>query len=218
MRADMNTKNLPMIGIAGGIASGKSSVSKYLFQQGYTVIDADKLGHRVLDPSEPSYQEIVEAFGSSILNDDATINRQKLGGVVFGDPEKLKALNAISHPRITAMVIEQVQAQVDTSKEGIVFLEAALILESKTLPKSQQIWLITTSPEQAVTRLVERNGFTEKEALSRVNAQPSNANRIPKADIVIENTSTLEALFEKIDVLLKTTNFKDLHSCSPMTQ
>ena len=99
-----------LIGLTGGIASGKSTVIQYLRYQGYPVIDADKLGHKVLEPGNPGYSKVVEKFGAGILNKDKSVNRLILGGLVFSDPSKLQALNEISHPLIAEMVMKEFES------------------------------------------------------------------------------------------------------------
>ena len=115
-----------LIGLTGGIASGKSTVVQYLRQAGFSVIDADNLGHKVLEPGNPGYNKVVEKFGDEILNPDSTLNRPVLGRIVFGDPEKLKQLNEISHPIIEDMIQKEFKKLASVSIGGVVFLEAAL--------------------------------------------------------------------------------------------
>ena len=119
-----------LIGLTGGIASGKSTVIQYIRYQGYPVIDADKLGHKILESGNPGYGKVIEKFGKGILNKDKTVNRLILGGIVFSDPSKLKALNEISHPIIAEMVLKEFKSMVSKDSKGIVFLEAALLIEA----------------------------------------------------------------------------------------
>ena len=116
-----------LIGITGGIASGKSTVIQYLRYQGYSIIDADKLGHKVLEPGNPGYSKVLEKFGESILNKDKTVNRLILGGIVFSDPSKLKSLNEISHPIIAEMVLKEFKSIVSKDSKGIVFFGSSII-------------------------------------------------------------------------------------------
>lgn len=193
---------LPMIGLTGGIASGKSTVSQYLRQQGFHVIDADQLGHRVLEPGQASYEQILQTFGHEILNPDSTINRRALGNIVFNSPEDLKKLNQISHPRIGQMILEEVKTKASRSRAGLVFLEAALLLEGNSFPTCPQIWGVAVSPKIAIARLQERNGFTQGEAEARLRSQMSNDARQKYAHVWIENNASLEELYQKVDAAL----------------
>ena len=119
-----------LIGLTGGIASGKSTVIQYLRYQGYPVIDADKLGHKVLEPGNQGYINVVEKFGEGILNKDKTVNRLILGGIVFSDPFKLKALNEISHPIIAEMVLKEFKLKSSMDQKGILIRDCVSILQS----------------------------------------------------------------------------------------
>ena len=111
-----------LLGLTGGISSGKSTVIQYIRYQGYPVIDADILGHKVLEPGNLGYSKVVKKFGKGILNKDKTVNRLILGGIVFSDPSKLKALNEISHPIIAEMVLKEFKSISSRDSKGIVFL------------------------------------------------------------------------------------------------
>lgn len=198
----MDETKLPLIGLTGGIASGKSTVSQYLRQKGFHVIDADQLGHRVLAPEQPSYHQVLEAFGHDILNQDGAINRRSLGNIVFNDPAALEKLNQISHPRIREMILHDVEKFASHSRAGLVFLEAAILLEGRNFPACQQIWIVAVDPEIAIARLQERNQFTREAAKARLNAQLSNEERRNYADVWIENDGSLEMLFQQVDTTL----------------
>ena len=203
----MEETPLAMIALTGGIASGKSTVAKYLREKGFHVIDADKLGHRVLNYGQPSYHQIVETFGKDILNEDGSINRRILGNIVFNNPEQLKKLNQISHPLIWKMILEEKEKFASYSSAGLIFLEAAILLESKLFPRFQQVWVVETDPDIAIARLCRRNQFMPEEAKVRLNAQLSNQARRKKADIVIENNGSLPALYQQVDTILAKMRF-----------
>jgi dephospho-CoA kinase len=132
-----------LIGLTGGIASGKSTVIQYLRYQGFPVIDADKLGHKVLEPGNPGYSKVVKIFGEVVLNKDKTVNRLVLGGIVFADPSQLKALNEISHPIIAEMVLKEFESIVSDDSNGIVVFEAALLIEANWYNMCHHIWVVT---------------------------------------------------------------------------
>ena len=186
-----------LIGLTGGIASGKSTVIQYIRYQGYTVIDADKLGHRVLELGNPGYSKVVEKFGKGILNEDKTVNRLVLGGIVFADPSQLKALNEISHPIIAEMVLKEFESIVSKDSRGIVFLEAALLIEANWYNMCHHIWVVTLDAAEATRRLQERDGLSESEARSRLESQLTPEERLAYADVVLHNDGPRKDLFSQ---------------------
>ena len=160
-----------LIGLTGGIASGKSTVLQHLRQAGYSVIDADKLGHKVLEQGNPGYNKVVKCFGNEILNPDGSVNRTALGRIVFVDAEKLKQLNEISHPIIAEMIQKEFEESVSDSNGGIVFLEAALLIEANWYKVCGHIWVVSLDPTVALHRLKERDNLSETEAKQRVGTQ-----------------------------------------------
>ena len=184
-----------LIGLTGGIASGKSTVVQYLRQAGFSVIDADKLGHKVLEPGNHGYNKVVEIFGNGILNSDNTLNRPVLGRIVFGDPEKLKQLNEISHPIIEDMIQKEFRKLASVSIGGVVFLEAALLIEANWYKVCRLIWVVTLEPSVAIKRLQERDGLSQKEAQSRLETQLTPVERLTYADVVLQNDGSQEELF-----------------------
>ena len=192
-----------LIGLTGGIASGKSTVIQYLRYQGYPVIDADKLGHKVLEPSNPGYSKVVEKFGASILNKDKSVNRLILGGIVFSDPSKLQALNEISHPLIAELVIKEFESIVSDDSNGIVFLEAALLIEANWYNMCQQIWVINLEVSEERRRLQKRDDLSESEARSRLESQLNIKERLAYADVVLDNNGSRKDLLSQTQQALE---------------
>ena len=186
-----------LIGLTGGIASGKSTVIQYIRYQGYPVIDADKLGHRVLELGNPGYSKVVEKFGKGILNKDNTVNRLVLGGIVFADPSQLKALNEISHPIIAEMVLKEFESIVSEDSRGVVFLEAALLIVANWYDMCHHIWVVTLDTVEATRRLQERDGLSESEARSRLESQLTPEERLAYADVVLNNDGSRKDLFSQ---------------------
>ena len=186
-----------LIGLTGGIASGKSTVIQYIRYQGYPVIDADKLGHRVLELGNPGYSKVVEKFGKGILNEDKTVNRLVLGGIVFADLSQLKALNEISHPIIAEMVLKEFESKISEDSGGIVFLEAALLIEANWYNKCHHIWVVTLDAAEATRRLQKRDGLSESEARSRLESQLTAKERLAYADVVLHNNGSRKDLFSQ---------------------
>ena len=186
-----------LIGLTGGIASGKSTIIQYLIYKGYPVIDADKLGHKVLEPGNPGYSKVVRKFGESILNKDKTVNRLILGGIVFSDPSKLKTLNDISHPIIAEMVLKKFKSIVSSDSKGIVFLEAALLIEANWYNMCHHIWVVNLEAAEARRRLQKRDGLSESEARSRLESQLNTKERLAYADVVLRNDGSRKDLLSQ---------------------
>ena len=185
------------IGLTGGIASGKSTVAEFFREQGVPVIDADILGHRTYDPGTGTFAAVVATFGNDVVADDGTIDRRVLGGKVFGKPEEMTRLTDIVWPGIRALASEELSA-LEVAGNGIVLLEAAVLLEAGWQDMADEIWVTTVEPDGAVTRLGERNGLDEAAARARIDSQLSNEERIAAADVVIENNGTREELADTI--------------------
>ena len=192
-----------LIGLTGGIASGKSTVIQYLRYQGYPVIDADKLGHKVLEPENPGYRKVLEIFGEGILNKDKTVNRLILGGIVFSDPSKLKSLNEISHPIIAEMVQKEFKSIVSNDSKRIVFLEAALLIEANWYNMCHHIWVVTLETVEAIRRLQKRDGFSESEARSRLESQITAKERLAYADVILRNDGSRKDLLSQTQYALE---------------
>ena len=188
-----------IIGLTGGIASGKSTAARYLAELGAVVIDADKLGHQVYEPNTPGHKAVVAAFGDDILAEDGTINRRALGGKVFGKPEELKRLTDIAWPEIRRMGEAQIAAAKAEDAARPVIVEAAVLFEAGWDSMGDEVWVVIAEPAKAVARAVERDGFDESEVKKRLDAQLSNEERSARADVVIENDSSLEALTSQLD-------------------
>ena len=192
-----------LIGLTGGISSGKSTVLQHLRQAGYSVIDADKLGHKVLEQGNPGYNKVVKCFGNGILNPDGSVNRTALGRIVFVDAEKLKQLNEISHPIIEKMIQNEFEESVSDSNGGIVFLEAALLIEANWYKVCGHIWVVSLDTTVALSRLKERDNLSETEAKLRVGAQLDQEERLAYADVVLQNEGTHEELFTQTQQALR---------------
>ena len=192
-----------LIGLTGGIASGKSTVLQHLRQAGYSVIDADKLGHKVLEQGNPGYNKVVKCFGNEILNPDGSVNRTALGKIVFVDAEKLEQLNEISHPIIAEMIQKEFEESVSDSNGGIVFLEAALLIEANWYKVCGHIWGVSLDPTVALRRLKERDNLSETEAKLRIGAQLDQEESLAYADVVLQNEGTPVELFTQTQQALR---------------
>lgn len=188
-----------IIGLTGGIASGKSTAARYLAELGAFVIDADKLGHQVYEPDTPGHRAVVAAFGDDILAEDGTINRRALGAKVFGKPDELKRLTDIAWPEIRRMGEAQIATAKAENATRPVIVEAAVLFEAGWESLGDEVWVVIADPAKAVARAVERDGFDESEVKKRLDAQLSNEERSGRANVVIENNTSLEALTRQLD-------------------
>lgn len=186
------------IGLTGGIASGKTTVSQFFRAREIPVIDADILGHRAYEPGTDAFKGVVAAFGDDLVAADGTIDRRVLGGKVFGKPEEMKRLTDIVWPQIRTFASEELAA-LETAGNSLAVLEAAVLLEAGWDDLADEVWVVVVEPDQAVARLAQRNGLDEAAARARIASQLSNAERVAKGDTIIENNGTLEDLERAIE-------------------
>ena len=181
-----------VIGLTGGIASGKTTVSEQLDGLGAEIINADLVGHQVYLPGTDAYKDIIDTWGDDLADPDTKeIIRQKLGGIVFSDPEHLKTLNSITWPRIYDMV-DQILDDHRSNDVKVAVLEAAILIEADWTALVDEVWVTAVPVEVASARLQKRNNLTEEQALLRISSQISNEERAATADVVIDTTPSLE--------------------------
>jgi dephospho-CoA kinase len=186
------------IGITGGIGSGKSTVTKILAELGAPIIDADKIGHNIYQPDGPAYPEMIAAFGEGILAPDRTIDRRKLGPIVFGDPGALQRLNAIVHPKMFARMREMVERLRAEGERKPIVIEAAVLIEANWHPLFDEIWLVVASKERVIERVELERGLKPEQTEARIRAQLSDAERRKHATEFISNDGTFEELRTKV--------------------
>jgi len=189
-----------VIGLTGGIGSGKSTVSRYLSELGAAIIDADKLGHEVYLPNTESWRDLVKTFGKEILTPADKIDRKKLGTIVFNNPEKLQQLNAIVHPRMFEIAKQRIE---DNRRKGtqVVILDAPILFETNWTPLVEEVWVVVANEANVIKRAVARSGLTEEQVRARIGSQMSNKDRIQRAQVVIHNDGTAEDLRNKVNEL-----------------
>jgi len=184
--------HIPVIGLTGGIGAGKSTVTQMLAELGAAVIDADKVGHQIYLPDLPAWREIVEAFGAEVLNPDRTINRQALGQIVFADPQALRRLNHIVHPKMFDRMVELIaELHARGGLEAIV-VEAAVLIEANWMPLVDQVWVVVASEAVVVDRLAKQRHLAPEQVRTRIAAQLPNDERLKHAHVVIRNDGSLE--------------------------
>tara|TARA_B100001142_G_C14183649_1_gene597186 strand:+ start:408 stop:1013 length:606 start_codon:yes stop_codon:yes gene_type:complete len=189
-----------VIGLIGGIGSGKSSVSAILHSLGVEIIDADKVGHEAYTPNSEGWKKVISVFGQDIVGPENEIDRKKLGGIVFSDPSEMEKLNKLMHPIIHNLVEEKIKL---LSNQGVkvVVLEAAILIEANWQDLTDEIWLAKSNQEVVIERVQLRNNFTREEIIKRIQSQMSNDEREKHSDIVIDNNGTIEQLEEKVKTL-----------------
>jgi len=186
------------IGLTGGIGSGKSTVSKILATLGAYIIDADVVGHEIYLPGKTAWKEVTEAFGQEIVAPDQTIDRKKLGAIVFSSPDVLARLNTIVHPIMFEEIRQRIQAKRAESFTAPIVVEAAILIEANWLPLADTVWVVETDKEAAIRRVATQRGMSATDAEARIANQLSNAERRKHAQVVIHNNGSLQALEQQI--------------------
>ena len=191
---------MKVIGVTGGIGSGKSMVAQFLAELGAVIIDADKVGHEAFKPDTEVWHKVVAAFGEQILASDGTIDRSKLGKIVFSHPGSLSQLNQITHPRIGKMMRAQLE---NYQRQGVrvVVLEIPLLVDTGKTSLVDEVWVTVASESTVLKRLEERSGLSRQQSLARIHSQISNEERIKHTDVVINNDGSLDELKVKVSEL-----------------
>jgi len=182
-----------IVGLTGGIASGKSSVAQLLRDEGVAIVDADQVAREVVEAGSPGLAAVVEAFGGEVLAADGALDRKALGAIVFGDPAHRRVLESITHPRIFARSMEQL-GRIAAGDAPYGLYDAALLVENGTHQMMAALVMVAAPRESQVRRIVARDGLTEAEANARIDAQLPLAEKIAVADYVIENDGDLTLL------------------------
>jgi dephospho-CoA kinase len=190
-----------IIGITGGIASGKSTVSLYLQELGFTIVDADLASRAVVEPGEEAYHQVVKAFGEDILLTDGNIDRVKLGSIIFNDQEKRLLLNGIVHPAVRNWMRLKTEAALSSGEETV-FMDIPLLFESKLTFMVDKTLLIYVDEQVQLQRLMNRNGLSETEAFARINSQMPLADKKALADAVIDNNGDINETKRQVKSIL----------------
>jgi len=188
------------LGLTGGIASGKSAVAAMLREMGFAVLDADSLAHKLVEPGQPAYGEVLKEFGSSVTSPDGRIDRAKLSAIVFHDRAKLDRLNAIVHPRVAEVVFRQFEEWERQGTRDAAFVEAALLIESGINKSLDGLIVAWCEPEQQLQRLLAR-GLTEEEARRRIAAQLSVEEKLSYATEKIDCSGSLDETRHQVEAL-----------------
>lgn len=190
-----------IIGLTGGIASGKSTVGRLLAQRGIPVIDADQLARRVVAPGSPGLADIVRRFGSGILAADGSLDRPALARIVFADPASRRELEAITHPAIAKLAAAELSALKAAGTETVIYM-APLLIEAGLTDRVDEVWVVYADRETQIRRVMARDGATREEAEARLAAQMPMEEKARHGRIVIDNRGTLEELAGQVEDVL----------------
>lgn len=182
-----------VIGLTGGIGTGKTEVSRILAGLGAEIVNADVLGHQAYEPQTETWRQVVEAFGEEILSETGEVDRRKLGPIVFADERALRRLNAIVHPRIRQMIVERLD-DLGARGLGAAVVEAALFIEAGWSPLADELWVTAAPEETVIERLRARTGLDDKAIRARIDSQMPQQERLRHADVIVENDGSLDSL------------------------
>lgn len=200
----IQNKNI-IIGLTGGIASGKSTVSNILVERGYKVIDADKISREIVEINKPAYKKIVEFFGEEILLGDKSINRKLLGTIIFSDHKKRDVLNNITHPLVFEDIKDKIKEY--SVDNRVIFLDIPLLFEQYDLLKEHkiimdEIWLVYVNKETQITRLMRRDNISKEEAILKIQSQMDIEHKRKMSSKIIDNNGDMESLREVVYKLM----------------
>ena len=188
------------IGLTGGIASGKSTVLTYFKDKGIPYIDADIVAREVVEPGTEGLKAIVEAFGSNLLHDDGTLNRESLGAIVFHNEEKRRQLNNSLKEHIQNRIME-LTAHYESNRTAVLIYDIPLLIEGEWNAMMDEVWLVYVNEPTQIERLMSRNGFSEDDALARIKSQMRLDDKQSFADVIIDNNGTPQELIAQLDTI-----------------
>lgn len=193
--------SVTVIGLTGGIASGKSTVAKYLADNGFIIVDADIASRKAVEAGSSGLEEIRTVFGDGVIQEDGTLNRKALGEIIFQDKYQREKLNAIVHPRVRDIMEAEKEAGLALDKP--VVMDIPLLFENRLESTVDEVWVVYVPKEVQIERLMARNQLSLKEAESRVSSQLSIEEKKQKADKVIDNSGSLQSLYQQLELLIQ---------------
>ncbi len=196
-------KDMKLIGLTGGIGTGKSTVSEYLSKQGCHIVDADKISHAMTEKGGPCLHDIRKRFGADVFHEDGTLNRGKVSSLVFSDAEKKAELERIVTDRVIEEVFQRINALKKREKEGIIILDAPLLFECGLKDYTDENWVVTADLESRILRVGRRDGMDRSQIAARIANQMSSDEKVKMADFVIDNSGSLDALYRQLDSLIE---------------
>ncbi|MFO7601697.1 MAG: dephospho-CoA kinase [Candidatus Desulfacyla sp.] len=206
------TGDLLVLGVTGGIASGKTTVARMLEELGAPIIDFDILAREVVVPSQPAYQEIVDYFGDQIIGEDGNLDRKRLSGIVFQDPEKRRILEGMTHPRIFAAFVRRLRQMAEEDPQRIVQAVIPLLFEARLQPLVHKVLVVYVSPDTQIERLMKRDRISREEARRILDAQMPIDQKAARADYIIRNEGTLDETRNEVQALWRILNKDRINS------
>ncbi len=192
-----------VIGLTGGIGSGKSTVSNYLKDRGAVILDADKMAREIVRPGSPVLDQLAFIFGKEIIKEDGSLNRTALGSMVFSNKENKEILDRITHGEIKRLTLEAIDDYKSKGFKGLVVMDAALLFEAEMDKFAQEVWVVFSPMEERIKRVMTRDNLTYDQVLSRINSQMSDEERNQRGDIVLNNFKDLDFLLNQVDNLIR---------------
>ena len=192
-----------IVGLTGGVASGKTAVSRVLREEGAYIIDADQIARELVQPHKPAWNEIIRAFGKEILQEDRSVDRKELADKIFADPEQRKVLNQILHPRIKEEIARRAREIGQTNPEAIVVIDAPLLVELGMHHNVDRLIVVTSTQTQQIERLKKRDGRSPEEALRLLSSQMPVEEKEKLADFVVRNEGSLEEMKKRAKEVFK---------------
>ena len=194
---------MKIIGLTGGIGSGKSTVTDYLIARGFPVLDADKIAREIVLPGSEMLIQLVSVFGKAILMQDGSLDRKKLGAIVFSDAKKKKTLDGLMHTRILELIHDWILQYREESVHKVIFIDAPLLFETGLDKSASEIWVIDVDEETRIKRIMERDGLKREDIAMRISNQMTRDEKNKRADVILDNTGNQEALYQQIEQLLQ---------------
>jgi dephospho-CoA kinase len=194
-----------VIGLTGGMASGKTTVAKILFRLGAQIIDADAIAKELVAPGQEALQCLVELFGAKIIDRDGRLNRGVLAAIVFNDQEKMAQLNAILHPQVIQKIVEKLSSIAKTDPDAVVVIDAPLLLEAGMKCLVDEVWVVAADEENQIERAVIRDGLSREEAKRRLSVQMPLKEKLKHAQYVIDNSGAIASTIDQVEFIWKKT-------------
>lgn len=193
---------MKLIGLTGGIGSGKSTVSEYLISKGYHVLDADAISKEIVEPGSPILRDISKIFGNAVLTDDGKLDRKAMSAIIFSNEEYKKKLDDIMHKEVINITLKRAEKIFEKCPEAVVFIDAPLLFEAGVDKYTEQNWVVDADDEVRIKRVIDRSGLSREEIERRIANQMSRGDRIAKGTHILDNSGDKEHLFEQVDKLL----------------
>jgi len=194
---------MKIIGLTGGIGSGKSTVTDYLIARGFPVLDADKIAREIVLPGSEMLIQLASVFGKAIIMQDGSLDRKELGNIVFSDAEKKKTLDGLMHTRILELIHDRILQYHEESVHKVIFIDAPLLFETGLDKSVSETWVIDVDEETRIKRIMERDGLKREDIAMRISNQMTRDEKNKRADVILDNSRDQETLYQQIEQLLQ---------------